>query len=135
MMNVTNLKLLADYLLALPEDYRHFDMRDWHKAYSYPLSAYLEETSHCNTAGCAVGHAPYVKGLPKPYDYEHWDEYSGRIFGMGRDSDEWYWCFGSAWEDVDNTPHGAAKRILQLISTGLPEDAEAQMDGVAPLSY
>ena len=134
-MNKARLKLLADYLLALPEDYQHFDMGNWHEDYDCPIDAYLEEASHCNTAGCAVGHAPYVQGLPEPYGNENWWEYSERIFEMEWESDEWEWCFESAWEDVDNTPHGAAKRILQLISTGLPEDSYAQMRGVAPLSY
>ena len=134
-MNKARLKLLADYLLALPEDYQHFDMRDWHEEYLRPIGAYLEEAPHCNTAGCAVGHAPYVQGLPKPWVNENWGDYSERIFGMKDVDAEWKWCFDAAWEDVDNTPHGAAKRILQLISTGLPEDSYAQMRGVAPLSY
>ena len=134
-MNVTNLKLLAEYLLALPEDYQHFDMGSWHDDYECPIDAYLEEAPHCNTAGCAVGHSPYVKGLPKPHDEEEWEEYSERIFGMSEGSDEWNWCFHYAWENVDNTPHGAAKRILQLISTGLPDSSSKQRYGVAPLSY
>ena len=134
-MNVTNLKLLADYLLALPEDYQHFDMGRWHGECYCPIGAYLEEAPHCNTAGCAVGHAPYVQGLPKPFVEEDWAGYSERIFDLDEDSGEWEWCFDSVWGDVDNTPHGAAERILQLISTGLPEDSYAQMRGVAPLSY
>ena len=128
-MNVTNLKLLADYLLALPEDYQHFDMGSWHDDYEFPIDAYLESTSHCNTAGCAVGHAPYVQGLPKPYDDEGWCEYSERIFDLDEYSAEWKWCFDFRWEYVDNTPHGAAKRILQLISTGLPDSSSKQRYG------
>ena len=134
-MNKTNLKLLADYLLALPEDYQHFDMGNWHKSHFRPIGIIASGNSSCNTAGCAVGHAPYVQGLPKPFDDENWWDYSERIFGMEDVDTEWDWCFDSAWENVDNTPHGAAKRILQLISTGLPEDAYEQMDGIAPLSY
>ena len=134
-MNVTNLKLLAEYLLALPEDYQHFGMGSWHDDYEFPIDAYLEEAPHCNTAGCAVGHSPYVQGLPKPFHTEGWVKYSERIFGMSWESDEWEWCFDSDWGCVDNTPHGAAKRILQLISTGLPDSSSKQRYGVAPLSY
>ena len=134
-MNKAHLKLLAHYLLALPEDYQHFDMGVFSDVDLLPIDVILSEQPSCNTAGCAVGHAPYVQGLPKPYDEEEWEEYSERIFEMEWESDEWEWCFGSEWEHVDNTPHGAAKRILQLISTGLPEDACEQMEGIAPLSY
>ena len=129
MMNKARLKLLADYLLALPEEYQHFEMGKWHNSHLSPIGVIVSGDSHCNTAGCAVGHSPYVQGLPKPFDDESWWEYSERIFEMEWESDEWEWCFDSVWEDVDNTPQGAAKRILQLISTGLPEDSYAQMRG------
>ena len=135
MMNVTNLKLLADYLLALPEDYQHFDMGVFSDVDLLPIDVILSEQPSCNTAGCAVGHAPYVKGLPKPFDDESWWEYSERIFGMSWQDEDWEWCFDSDWGCVDNTPHGAAKRILQLISTGLPDSSSKQRYGVAPLSY
>jgi hypothetical protein len=47
----------------------------------------------------------------------------------------WQWCFGSAWATVDNTAHGAGRRILWMLDNGVPEDAERQRDGLAPLSY
>jgi len=47
----------------------------------------------------------------------------------------WSWLFSDIWKDSDNTPHGAAKRILWLIQFGVPMDWAKQRDGNAPLCY
>lgn len=41
--------------------------------------------------------------------------------GLEDMSVEWNWLFGSEWEDVDNTPKGAAKRIRIFLESGVPE--------------
>lgn len=132
-MNKENLKLLADYLLQLPEDYKHFDMEFFSDEEEY-FPCKIQYT-HCSTSACAVGHAPYVEGLPKPEVDESWVGYSVRIFGLVSSSYEWEWCFSGEWADADNTPHGAAKRILWLLEHGLPEDFHEQLYGDSPLCY
>jgi len=121
-MNESNLLLLADYLEALPEDYKHFHMAAYNKD-GYDPSQITE--SHCGTAACAVGHAIYVDGLPEPNYDETWNDYSYRIFGVS--DEEWCWCFGVDWRYIDNTPHGAAKRIRYMVDHGVPGDWYMQM--------
>lgn len=94
----------------------------------------------CGSCGCAIGHGPYA-GIPKNPG-ERWTDYSQRAFGPSvnldcgdEPADNWLWCFDSAWFDVDNTPSGAAKRILWLLDNGLPEDWDEQRIGTSPLCY
>jgi len=89
----------------------------------------------CGTIGCAVGHGPYA-GIPKRAD-EIWVQYAGRVFGIAPHikEDEWEWCFSDKWAGIDNTPKGAAQRIMWLLDKGLPEDWEDQMDGDSELCY
>lgn len=66
-LNTNCLILLADYLDNLPDDYESFNMEH----FSSPLlkSKIPESVSVlglCGTAGCAIGHAPMVEGVPKP---------------------------------------------------------------------
>jgi hypothetical protein len=137
--NVENLRKLAEYLLALPEDYKHFDMGvfmyDNAHCIDVPLSCAHLKLDDCGTVGCALGHGP-VAGIYDPTDDDElsWEGYCGKYF-MLWDSPAAEWCFGVAWEDVDNTPHGAAKRILYMLNHGVPENYEEQMEGDATLCY
>lgn len=123
-MNKENLKKLADYLLS-GELKAKFDMRIYD-------DASIGYHTTCGTIGCAAGHGPYAGcGLKIPY--EAWYEYIIRVFDIG--FDELEWCFAAKWICVDNTPEGAAKRILYMIEKGVPYDWEKQMGGEVPLCY
>lgn len=126
-MNHTNLKLLADYLWTLPDDYELFNMDTFNETFSRPMLA--ARSGSCGTSACAVGHAPNVKGIPLPYQVEDWSDYSTRIFDLdwGEDHRGWDWCFSDNWTDADNTPKGAAKRIYYLLKVG--------EEGLPPFSY
>ena len=59
-MNREHFTLLADGLDALPEDYVHFDM----DVFASGSGGYANDRPStligCDTAACAVGHAPYI---------------------------------------------------------------------------
>lgn len=112
-MNTENLLKLATYLLS-GDLKTGFDMGLFSSIRGYRGLYH----THCGTAGCAIGHGPYA-GIPKTTD-ENWSEYSSRVFGLSitdceRGEDMWDWCFSDMWEDIDNTPEGAGKRILYLL--------------------
>lgn len=88
----------------------------------------------CETAGCAVGWAPNA-GIPFR-EHEDWESYCGRNFiDVDDEESEWDWCFDANWRDGDNTPKGAAKRILWLLLHGVPDDDYSQRCGEVPLCY
>lgn len=105
-MNVENLRTLADYLLR-PKLEASFDMNE------YAENGYTPHMT-CGSVGCAVGHGPYAGILPLAG--ELWHQYSDRAFG----ADTVEWCFSSTWRRYDNTPEGAAHRILYLLKHGKP---------------
>lgn len=106
---------------------------------NFDMRQFSDETSEtdCGAVGCAVGHGPYA-GLPK-YSAESWLEYAARVFGLDVYKKEreaaWDWCFHGSWQQRDNSPRGAAQRILYLLHHGLPVDADLQRLGTAPLCY
>jgi len=123
----SNLRKLADYLLNLPDDYEHFDMEHF-VCYENETLFFAhggEETSnilkllknHCNTVACAIGHGP-AAGIHST-ENETWNSYYERCF-TGDNNSIFEWCFGAAWEGVDNTPRGAALRIYYMLDYGLP---------------
>lgn len=124
-----NLKKLADYLAALPDDYKQFEMR-----------AFSSENDDegppikvvCGTAGCAVGHGPNA-GLSQKR-HKNWLDYCDHYF-VYSESPAFDWMFGGDWSTSDNTPQGAAERIYIYLATGLPSDYEEQMYGQIPLQY
>lgn len=121
-----NLRTLAAYLLR-GELRAEFDMN----RFSESDSEYKRTT--CGSVGCAVGHGPYV-GINKN-NCEGWFDYSDRVFGLDGAGAGWKWCFDADWDQVDNTPAGAAKRILWLLENGLPDNWNEQEWGDAPLCY
>ena len=128
-MNRTNLELLAQGLLTLPDTYEHFDMGVFSDEANRPEEV---RGNHCKTAACAIGHGPYFVA-EAPLKGEEWHAYSERVFGINDKA--WDWCFSDYWEETDNTPKGAAKRIFWLLEHGVPENGEKQMLGDAPLCY
>jgi len=127
-MNRENLKLMADYIETIPQE--KFDMERFRTG---------EKVKHkCNSVGCILGHCTVLNKNPLPLyksgniDFYAW---SKEFTGLDPDSSEWAYLFASEWEDGDNTPTGAAKRIRYLLENGLPEDLYKQMHGRAPISY
>lgn len=90
----------------------------------------------CGTVACAAGHGP-LYGMKKRKD-EEWSDYVYRVFLPLADAsyDAYFfrsavfdWLFSAHWSDTDNTPKGAAARILYLLDNGLPENAREVMLG------
>lgn len=131
-MNVTNLRKLSEYLKTLPDTYNKFNMGYFYYDNEFQIGKKpkVGATSYpCGTVACAVGHGP-LADMPIRKD-EMWYDYSERVFGLQDDSTEWGWCFSGVWENVDNTPHGAALRIDWLLSGGSApfEIDELRVDG------
>lgn len=127
-----NLRKLAAYLLK-GDLMAEFNMSRYSDC---PSNGVTE----CGTVGCAVGHGPYA-GIPKKKD-ETWEGYAYRCFLNWQNSDgdlgrgpHWRWCFGGEWTYADNTPKGAAKRILWLLDKGLPDNWAEQMSCKEKLCY
>lgn len=100
------------------------------------------------------------EGYTEVEHLEGWDEYERRLFGIcvrfhdfdgtietlegltpaqvyenKKRSEVWDFLFCGRWDNVDNTPKGAAKRIHYFLTNGLPENADQQRYGQAELSY
>lgn len=122
-----NLKKLAVYLLSdnLKAD---FDMKNF-APYSSPYDA------ECGTVGCAVGHGPYAGIQKKPG--ENWTGYAIRAFGLNPFDyrTAFIWLFGSPWRWIDNTPSGAAKRIIFFLLNDCPTDFPAPDDEERKITY
>lgn len=126
-MNIQNLSILADHLNTV-------------KQFKFHMGAFMLDDDRCEvnpsrhdcgTVACAIGHGPWA-GLPVEND-RSWFDYSERVFGISNWA--WNWCFAADWRGVDNTPAGAAKRILHLIKHGLPDDFFSQMRGRSPYIF
>lgn len=133
-MNRANLEKLASYLEALPAGYEGFSMREFfeeeYRRHGNPRFAPL--AGRCGTIACAVGHGP-AAGIPIAPEDDCWIDYSDRVFALTEK--EWRWCFDGSWANVDNTPHGAAKRIRHLLLHGIPDDADRQLYRRAPYLF
>lgn len=110
-----NLRKLAMYLLGKLK--AAFTMDAFTESDNHGMGA--EKLIECGSIGCALGHAPYA-GIRKKRS-ENWWEYGQRCFVSGTNSDPvWNWCFSSYWTSRDNTPDGAAKRIVYALRHGVP---------------
>ena len=114
-MNEKNLKKLATYLAKLPVGYGQFSMFDYISDGTPPVDA---KEIDCGTVACAIGHGP-AAGI-KAKQEEPWSCYEERVFALT--SSQWDWCFHSEWRFTDDTPQGAAKRILYMLENGVPDD-------------
>lgn len=102
----------------------------------------------CSTAACAVGHYAVMRDWdasengvkPKNPSKEYLAEYTGMrgdlkrmswcdyctqeigVEAISDDTSVFDWLFGSDWDEVDNTPAGAAKRIDYFLEFGVPEE-------------
>lgn len=124
-MNKVNLKLLAEWLLENHEslmETKTFDMKEYRSA-GVSSCDFVSETK-CGTVGCALGWAPVtgIKSLVAlDEDYYIYGKalsfirYCDRVFELKPLMDYWNWCFSDDWADTDNTPKGAAIRIMYLL--------------------
>ena len=133
MLNRDNLTKLARYLATLPDDYEAFDMELFFSGPSdYVEVDYARKNGgvdKCGAVACAVGHGPSA-GILVPDHlilggiYVSWSGYVREFFietyGRGAEAALAFgWMFDDAWTEVDNTPKGAAKRILWLLEHGI----------------
>ena len=100
-----NLRTLANYLLSgnLRARFNMFVYAD-HENYS--------DSQNCGTVGCAIGHGPYA-GISKGEE-EWWGDYKDRAFGSYQGK-IYQHLFAGNWKYYDNTPEGAANRILAFL--------------------
>lgn len=109
---------LAEYLLMLPDDYEEFSMG----LYSLNHGYRGRKPVKCGTTACALGHAPYAVGSPRRRlgadTLEGWEGYSIRVFG-DLSADAYRFFYAGSWESCDNTPHGAAARILWMMENAV----------------
>lgn len=122
-----NLRKLAAYLLS-GNLKAEFDM----SIYSSNDKPGEHETD-CGSVGCAKGHGPHA-GIPK-LENERWSQYALRAFGLDIKTSLWDWVFHMRWAEVDQSPEGAAKRIIYLLEYGLPHNSHDQRVGLATLCY
>jgi len=121
-----NLKQLADYLLSLPKDYKSFDMQQFVETQGSETDIEKrliegETVPQCGAVACAMGHSTDAGLSVSSYmDGESidWRQTGIDLYGVDsvRTGEAWDWAFSSDWADLDNTPQGAGKRILYLLS-------------------
>lgn len=132
-----NLRKLAAYLMTLPADYPDFEMASYVTGNGAGAGRNVAHKPVCGTAACAAGHGP-AAGID-PLDGEIWSAYAQRAFAPDNweyhDETSWDWCFAAGWSKVDNTAHGAARRIQWMLEHGIPDNAGDQRWGDSPLCY
>lgn len=127
--HVENLLKLALYLLELPEEYGQFNMAVFYEE-NY-LGDRGRGDGECGTVACAVGHAPRALSLQPPdmcfsesgdrtETDELWLIWSNRHLGS-LSAQVWKFCFGGFWTSCDNTPQGAAARIIYAVTCESPQ--------------
>jgi len=126
-----NLLEMAKYIATIPQE--KFDMK------FYRLGNKAKTTKDCQSIGCVIGHCTILSREPLPIkedgSYIKFSEFSEQFTGFMKEEPEWEWCFDALWYLVDNTPYGAAQRIIYLLENGLPKDWRRQKINIAPLSY
>lgn len=138
-MNKANLLKLADFLDTVKPE--AFDIANFSNGDPWAR----KPAAICGTVACALGWAPMVipvepgdfclrfEGCPEALN---WTLYCERVFCFRNSTKVWAWCFASFWEEVDNTPTGAAKRIRYLVEHGAaPSDTFLQIHGQAPYIF
>lgn len=110
-----NLVRMANYLWNLPQE-------------SFGMNIYLKNVGgieigpdehECGSIGCVIGHSIYLQDIEgKKGDYL-WVDVATSIFGEDNFSDGYgRFIFSSDWELEDNTPQGAARRIIHVLTGG-----------------
>jgi hypothetical protein len=158
-MSIKNLLKLATYLESLPENYEHFEMRDYldggdptkYQTYALTNGGPMKT---CGAAACAVGHGPsagflflpeelmedhiYNESLHEYVDFLNpdWHQYAARVFCDSEEyEDEYRYMFGGYWSRSDNTPWGAAARIRLICAEGEAPRDEFGYEDNSPQRY
>lgn len=128
-MNKENLLRMVDYIETVPQDM--FDMKHYRGSGGNQIEA------ECDGVGCIIGHCIHLdapENIPRDSEgqimFTLWS-----INFTDVESEEWKYLFYPSWCNIDNTPIGAAKRIRWVVEHGVPDNADEQMRGEAPLSY
>lgn len=130
-MKEENLLKAADYIEKI--DSKWFNMS------VFRGMVHDRESHKCNSVGCVVGHctildtAENIDVFRDENNHISFYSWSNKFFDVH--GIEWQWLFSDAWELIDNTTIGAAKRIRHFVENGLPQDYEQQMSGQKPLCY
>lgn len=116
---VRNLLFLAMYMAGLPDTYSQFEM-DWYRSVEGTEGTPAEDQQDiergalpCGTSACAAGHGPVATRVQR-FVGESWEEYIERTFG-NLPSNYGRFLFSAWWSETDNTPRGAAARIVHLL--------------------
>lgn len=140
---VQNFIKLAKYLANIKPDYKHFNMKTFFSSTAEPRHTNLYDIHlpqpKCGSVACALGHGPAAGIMPDQTlaqrlfnstgelcDHFAWDDYCCSYFVETNTTDFdcqqiWLWCFGADWYYYDNTPQGAAKRIMYMLTNGIPD--------------
>lgn len=136
LVRANNLLQLALYLLR--QKPTNFDMKQYCTLPSGGTLFYVPDHKQCGTVGCAVGHGPDA-GIPS-LPGESWRAYCQRQLLPIEQHSAWLWCFSDTWASVDNTPAGAALRILYylrnnhpLVTVNLKQWRELPVEGLQDL--
>lgn len=130
-------------LIELAEALEHFAwLKKEHNVQAFNMRSY--RTTHaCGSVVCAVGFGHAI-GLGNPVTLDDgetvaWAAYARSTFGcgLGFRSRAFDWMFGTEWAVADNSPLGAAKRILIALAAGVPTDSvelriDAERTGTDP---
>jgi|DEB0MinimDraft_6_1074348.scaffolds.fasta_scaffold02747_11 hypothetical protein len=133
-MNEKNLRILGEYLISLPDDYKYFDMSDFCK--SLAEIRLTPDQAERGKIGDPLWHA--IKAGIKPKSNRaktSWVAFCYEAMGISFCGIEGDWCFSPRWELADNSPQGAGRRIFWLLEHGLPDDWHEQMFAEAELCY
>lgn len=129
-MNKENLLRMVEFLKTIPEE--KFEMSCYRLSETTGMANENAVSTECNTAGCALGWCTVLdpKGVEKHRVYNselfaegeiEFADWSEDFTGLNMHSTEWHWCFGVTWAKYDNTPLGAAERIMFLLTYGVPD--------------
>ena len=121
-LNKVNILKLAKFLETLPQE--KFHMLNYKLDKRGNILSVNEYS--CGTIGCALGWAPTALGNTCTH-YKSWEEYNELNLGITTSAD-WDWCFSGDWVYIDNTPKGAALRLVYLVNNGVPDNYLEQMN-------
>ena len=117
---LNRIKLAMHVLKKVPQ--WKFDMLDY------------ETKTECGTVFCFAGHMKSC-GLMKKNDTDY-ERATTLLLGIESYSLEWGWLFDSRWRSGDNTPEGAAARMLHLVKgLPVPDNWAEQAFGIARKTY
>lgn len=124
-MNKDNLILLRNFLETNKQARNHFDMR-YYRRNSNGMTDFIS-IKYCGTVGCALGWAPFVKGLEVvKSDFSEWEftvdfeKYADRVFDL-YDNETWNYLFNAEWKGTQPTADHFIARVDMILNGFDPE--------------